>query len=271
MKNKILGSTKSSAIEKLYSRSNEQDRLTKHVLERDRTLQILKKRLPASPARILDVGGAAGVYAFPLAKLGYEVHLVDPVTLHIDQAKTYAKEQKMQLASYTVGDARSLIQEDGSVDVVLLFGPLYHLFEKKERIQALQEACRVLKKGGILFAVAIPRCASLMDAMYKGTLYSKLEVIEQDLLNGIHHKKVEAIDFLYLHEPNELKEEIIKSGFKDLSIISIEGPVWQRDVVENLSKDSQNWLRLLHLLEKIEADEHIIGASAHIMAIGTKQ
>jgi len=39
---------------------------------------------------VVDVGGAAGVYAFPLAKQGYEVHLIDPVELHLEQARSRA-------------------------------------------------------------------------------------------------------------------------------------------------------------------------------------
>lgn len=269
MKSKDSDSKKPTIVN-FYSQSNERDRLTKHVLERDRTLEILKKRLPKNPVSILDVGGAAGVYAFPLASLGHKVHLIDPVALHIDQAKAYAREQKIHLAGYSVGDARELQHANASVDVVLLFGPLYHLFEKQDRIQALQEAWRVLKNGGLIFAAAIPRCAALMDAMNKGTLYRKLKFIEQSLLNGVHHKQSENLDFLYLHEPSELKAELEQCGFKDLSVISIEGPVWHEQVVEDLHKDARNWQCLLSLLEKIEADEHIIGASAHIMGLGKK-
>lgn len=75
------------SIDKYYAEGNEKDRLSTHRLEKDRTLQILKKRLPYTPAVILDVGGAAGVYAFPLTETGYEVHLIDPIAVHIEQAK----------------------------------------------------------------------------------------------------------------------------------------------------------------------------------------
>ena len=33
---------------------------------------------------MIDVGGGTGVYALPLASRGYEVHLVDPVPLHVE-------------------------------------------------------------------------------------------------------------------------------------------------------------------------------------------
>ncbi len=38
----------------------------------------LLQHLPPPPARILDVGGGAGHQAFPLARAGYEVTVLDP-------------------------------------------------------------------------------------------------------------------------------------------------------------------------------------------------
>ena len=36
----------------------------------------------------------------------------------------------------TIGDARALEQADATFDAVLLFGPLYHLPERADRVQA---------------------------------------------------------------------------------------------------------------------------------------
>jgi protein-L-isoaspartate O-methyltransferase len=47
---------------------------------------LLDRLLPAPPARVLDVGGASGVYASWLSERGYQVHLIDPVPLHREQA-----------------------------------------------------------------------------------------------------------------------------------------------------------------------------------------
>ena len=95
-------------IEAHYLQTKESQRLTGPLgeLERFRTQAILARRLPPAPAVIFDVGGAAGVYAFPLAKQGHKVHLVDPVELHLEQARTYAAASGVRLASTTQGDAR---------------------------------------------------------------------------------------------------------------------------------------------------------------------
>ncbi len=259
------------SIEKYYAKGGEQDRLSAHRLEKDRTLQILAKWLPSSPAVILDVGGAAGVYAFPLAEKGYEVHLIDPVALHIEQAKTRAKKSKIKLASYSIGDARHLEWKDNSVDVVLLFGPLYHLIKPKDREKALQEAHRVLKPGGLLFAAGIARFASFMDAMHKEAIAAKFKVIEKDFKTGTHDKVSQGFTFAYFHHPSELKNEVQKNGFENVSVRAIEGPVWEKRVIDALSQNEDQWKKVLALLEQIETEESIIGASAHIMAVASKR
>ena len=66
--------------------------------EKVRTLDLLDRFLPRAPALILDVGGAAGAYAFPLTERGYVVDLVDPVPLHVEQAKQRAAMYQLDYA-----------------------------------------------------------------------------------------------------------------------------------------------------------------------------
>jgi hypothetical protein len=113
----------------------------------------------------------------------------------------------------------------------------------------------------------------LMDGMNKGVIYSKLDVVEEDLISGKHWKTgVNDLTspYLYLHQPVEFQEEIIQAGFKEVVLKAIEGPIWQEALVASLRKDSIGWARLLCILETIEEEQSIIGASAHIMGIGKK-
>ncbi len=256
-----------TAIEQYYSKGKEQERLNEHPLERDRTLMILKKMMPRAPAVVLDIGGAAGAYAFPLTSQGYEVHLIDPVPLHIEQALNFECISSIKLASCSIGDARHIEREDQCADVILLFGPLYHLTSQSDRLKVLKESHRLLKPGGILFAVGISRFATFMDSVYKEVFGSKKEIIERELVTGIHHKIAEEFDFGYLHTSSELKNEIEQSGFQAISILAIEGPVWHKELMANLWENQNQWKSLLSTIEKIETEESIIGASAHIMAV----
>ena len=110
--------------------------------------ELITRYLPAMPAVVYDVGGGPGSYACWLARGGYEVHLVDPVPLHVKQASAASQTQPDHpIAELCVGDARHLDRAENSVDVVLMLGPLYHLTERNERIAALQESYRILRKG----------------------------------------------------------------------------------------------------------------------------
>ena len=98
-------------------------------LEFEMTMRILKKYLPKR-ARILDLGGATGVYSFPLAEMGHEVYLADLSEELINRAQK--KNSDGLLKSCDVVNAINLDRyEDDFFDVVLLFGPLYHLTENR--------------------------------------------------------------------------------------------------------------------------------------------
>jgi SAM-dependent methyltransferase len=152
-----------------YEEGREHDRLTAEPsLELLRTQVLLERYLPAPPARVLDVGGAAGVYSSWLAGRGYSVRLVDAVPLHVEQARALAAAGPAFTAA--LGDARGLAEADASQDAVLLFGPLYHLLERADRVRALVEAGRVVRPGGIVVAAVISRYASAMDGFFRGFL-----------------------------------------------------------------------------------------------------
>src|SRR5579862_8645399 len=76
----------------------------------------------------------------------------------------------------------------GIADSVLLFGPLYHLVDAADRLQALREARRILKHRGILFAAAISRFASLMAGLSFGTFQDAefRTIVATDLASGQH-------------------------------------------------------------------------------------
>src|SRR5215204_4776655 len=123
-----------SEILDYYGAGKEEQRLTVSLgrLERIRTWEIMERHLPPPPARLLDIGGGTGVYALPLAGRGYHVHLIDTVSLHVERALALSNASQAPLASVNLGDARKLRVPDASVDVVLLFGPLYHLTARRD-------------------------------------------------------------------------------------------------------------------------------------------
>jgi ubiquinone/menaquinone biosynthesis C-methylase UbiE len=267
----------SREIEAFYRRFNEQQRLSdgQGALERLRTQAILARHLPPPPAVAIDVGGAAGAYAFPLARSGYDVHLVDAVELHVEQARAYAKTSGTPLASIARGDARSLKFASGRADAVLLLGPLYHLTEAADRLTALREACRVLRPGGVLAAAAISRFASFIDGLSTGAFRDAAfrDIVANDLISGQHRNPTGHIDYFTtacFHRPDELSTEIAQAGFADIRVLAVEGPVWAGAGFHDAMADPAQRERLLEFLARIEAEPSIQGASAHLIAVGRK-
>lgn len=266
-------------IYRYYNQGREQTRLTGRAtgqLEQLRTQELILLYLPDESVTVLDVGGGAGVYALWLAQLGHSVHLVDLIPLHIEQALAAANTQPdYPLASARVGDARQLDFPDASVEAVLLLGPLYHLQDRADRLQVLQETYRVLKPGGLVFAVAISRFASMMEAIHRGYLLDPgfAELVSNDLDNGKHHNPTGQQGYFttaYFHHPTELPAEVSESGFAVENTLVIEGSAAFAPELDTLWADDQAREALLQYLQTIESDPAILGATGHLMSIGRK-
>jgi ubiquinone/menaquinone biosynthesis C-methylase UbiE len=269
---------RSSKMLEHYATVQEAERLAAGVgeLERVRTQDVLARHLPKAPARILDVGGAAGVHALWLARQGYEVHLSDPVAKHVEQAKEASRAQaEFPIASCAVGDARKIEQKDASSDGVLMLGPLYHLTERADRLKALREAHRVVRNGGRVFAAAISRFASFMDGFSRDFVGDPrfVEILRQDLKNGQHRNPTDKPHYFtstFFHHVDELQNEIEEAGFTFEKVVAIEGPVW---VMGNFAKhwdDPGKRSLLLEFLRTVEGERTLLGATAHMIGIGKK-
>ncbi|HLC48297.1 MAG TPA: methyltransferase domain-containing protein [Candidatus Norongarragalinales archaeon] len=97
-------------------------------------------------SRILEVGCGNGKHLSSLLDKGFEVHGVDVSPSAIKLAKERVN-LSSEGAKLFVGDATALQFNANFFDVVFLFHILGHL-SKKEREMAINEAFRVLKKGG---------------------------------------------------------------------------------------------------------------------------
>jgi SAM-dependent methyltransferase len=263
-----------------YDRGQEEGRLGDWGrLEFLRTRELLARFLPAPPATVLDVGGAAGAYALPLAVEGYAVHLVDPVALHVEQARAASAAQPdAPLASLVVGDARELPVDDQSADVVLLLGPLYHLTDAADRTRALREARRALRPNGLLVAAAITRFASTLDGVAQGFLLEPgfEAIVERDLADGQHRNPGAHPGWFttaYFHRPDELGREVAAAGFDVTALLAVEGAVGAAAEARSLDAwldDSRRREILLRAIRRVEAEPSLLGASPHVLALATR-
>lgn len=265
-------------IREHYEMFDEAQRLERadSQIEKLRTQELLHRYLPPPPGVILDIGGGAGVYAFWLAERGYQVHLVDGVPRHIAQAEEAAQQlSDHPLASIKLGDARQIEHPDNSADGILLFGPLYHLTERSDRILALREAHRTLRSRGVVLAAGINRFASTIVALQEGLVDDAefAPIYEQDLRYGQHRNPTGDPNYFttaFFHYPQELIDEIKEAGFRFEVLLAIEGPVRiMKDFTEQWQK-AEIQERLLRIARLVEAEPTLWGVSPHIMVIGKK-
>lgn len=258
----------SEGTRKFYETGVERERLKKGTgqFEKVRTEKILDQFLPKPPAVVLDVGGGVGVYAFGLAKKGYDVYLIDPIGINIEEAKKTGEAMSENgLRGYVVGDARKIEMKDQSADVVLFFGPLYHLNQDGRRI-ALLEAYRVLKPGGKLFAVGISKCGPLTAFFNRGEMAPD---IKKAIFESLGRGQFEYCGALfYSHYPNELKKEIEESGFQKICLCAIEG-VGSLLTDEHLENE-QVVKDFLQIVDETQEESSILGMSDHFMVIGQR-
>jgi len=265
------------AIAAYYDRAPEESRLEHGAfrLEEARTRELIERHAPPPPAAVLDVGGAAGAYALWLAERGYDVHLMDASPRLVAEASRRSAHATRALASCRVGDARALDAPDGSVALVLLLGPLYHLVEADDRRTALGEAARVLAPGGVLVAAGISRWASALDGLARGLLSDArfAEIVERDVRDGQHRNPTERLDYFttaYFHRPDELRAEVEGAGLAVEGLYGVEGPGWiLPDVVERWSEPERR-AALLRVARLLEAEPSVLGCSAHLLAVGRK-
>lgn len=254
-----------------YALAAERDRLSAGAgrLERDRTRAVLARTLPTPPATILDVGGAAGVHARWLADSGYQVTLLDPVPLHLEQARA----ESAAGLPFTVrqGDACDLAEPDRSHDAVLLLGPLYHLVEPADRMRALLEARRVARPGGPVVAAAINRFAPLLDGLFRRYFDQPgfAELVEHGLETGRHEPPPDRwFTLAYLHRPEELAKEFAEAGLIDIDVIGLEGPGCLLPDLDERYADPASWAQVLRTAERLEHEAGCLGVSSHLMATG---
>jgi SAM-dependent methyltransferase len=265
------------AIKAYYDTAFEESRLELGAfrLEELRSRELILRHAPDLPAVVLDVGGAAGAYAFWLAERGYEVRLLDAVPRLVDVARQRNELAVRRLAACSVADARALPEPSESAAMVLLLGPLYHLVQEMDRHAAFSEAFRVLSPGGVLIAAGISRWASAMDGLARELLSDSefVRIVERDLLDGHHQNPTARLDYFttaYFHRPEDLRREVTDAGFEVEGLYGIEGPGWILPDLDERWKNKERREMLLQVARALESEPSILGCSAHLMVVGRK-
>lgn len=169
------------ALNQYYSAYDEEGRLlSRHgQVEFLTTVKYVEKYLQKG-MKILEIGAATGRYSHYFARKGFSVDAVELIPHNIDLFKQNTQEGE-DICIHQ-GNALNLhMLKDDTYDLVLLLGPMYHLYTLAEKRQAMSEALRVLKKGGILCVAYCMVDSSIIQYAFGRNIWKDL--VDQELLN----------------------------------------------------------------------------------------
>ena len=248
-------------VQEVYQRYNEETRLNKSRAARVEfltTVRYIEKYLTPG-AKILDAGAGAGEYSFYFARKGYEVSALELADANI--AAFRAKMTDDDSIDLVQGNAMDLSRyESDSFDIVLLFGPLYHLHEEADKLRCIKEVKRVCKPNGKIFFAFISNDMVILTMQ---------QCQEDYLMNGDYNKETFRLDdfpFVF-HTPDHCRELLGKAGIQICHEVASDGASeLLQDLVNGLDEASyQQYLRYhFYICEKPE----FLGMSNHLLFVG---
>lgn len=265
-------------IKQYYNNFDEKNRLINDnsgKLEFEMTMKILKGYVNKK-CKILDLGGGAGVYSFPLANMGNEVTLADLSPKLIEEARKQKKLEKSgNLISCDIENAIDLSYENDTFDVVLLFGPLYHLLDEEEKKKCVSEVNRVLKKDGFIFASFIPYLSgsiAIIDRYFRHNEQVNIDNLSKVFETGeFNNNSLSGFQEGYYSTLEEIEQLFSENNFEQLDMLSIRGIGYEKeDCLYNL-KDKEMFKKIINIIEKTSRKKEIISMCGHAMYIGKKK
>lgn len=253
-------------IEEYYNARNEDARLTsKHgSVEYLTTMKYIRESVAGikDPA-ILEVGAGTGLYSVTLAKEGYRVTAVELVEHNLEILKS--KLDGTEKITPVLGNALDLsFLPDGAFDLTMLLGPMYHLYTKEDKLQALREAVRVTKPGGrILVAYCMNEPTVIQYVFWQNNLR---EVTDSDLLTPDWHCKSEPKEVFELIRTEEIAELDAEIPVKRLKLIATDGATnYKREFIDEM--DDETFAKWLDFHFSTCERQDLVGASNHTLDI----
>jgi ubiquinone/menaquinone biosynthesis C-methylase UbiE len=252
----------------------EAERLEQHCpVEFAITCRYLRRYVP-SGSIVADVGVGVGHYAELLARMNCLVSLVDisPNLLQAARERLVASGLGDQVKGVHRASATELgCLDSGRFDIVLMLGPFYHLRDPAERQEAVNEARRVLKRGGILFAAGVNRLAYLRDLFREDPeeVLTRKDFHERFLVDGkLDPKHAPPIGYAHLTTVSEFRG-LFAGAFEERVLTGTESftTAWQGKLTSLRAETREAWLDLVEATGILPEG---LGQSDHFLFIGRK-
>lgn len=219
--------------------------------------------------RVLEIGAGTGRYSHALARQGYTVDAIELVDHNIDVfRKNTLSDEDITIIQGNALDLSSF--PDNKYDITLLLGPLYHLYNKKDKRQALREAIRVTRQGGIIFVAYVISDGCLLD---EGFNHGNINVAEY-IRNGL----LDAETFAAKSEPKDLFELVRKEDIDELMSIfhairlhyvaTDDCSLLMREAIDKMDSDTFDLYLKYHFA--ICEREDLVGITCHALDIFKK-
>jgi SAM-dependent methyltransferase len=174
-----------------------------------------------------------------------------------------------------VADGRDLDLADGAVDAVLLFGPLYHLSRRADRLRALAEANRIVRPGGPVFAAAVSRWAPRILAELHARLYTRIPALGEEISRAERTGELPRLTqdswFGYCHRPQQLRAELNAVRLEVADLVSVDVPaLLMADITERMN-DPVDRAVVLDAARALERIPEMLGIGPHLLATATSR
>lgn len=252
-----------------YSGYDEDSRLrSQHgMVEYLTTMRYIEKYLQTG-MRILEIGAATGRYSHALAQRGYRVDAVELVEHNIEIFRQ--KTQPGENITIRQGNAKDLgFFQDDTYDITLLLGPMYHLFTAEEQLQALSEAVRVTKPGGVIFAAYCGNEATMIQYCFGREMLKQERY--KNLVDPVTFKaSADPAELFRLYRKEEIDELIRELPASRLHYVGSDMATnYMRETVDAM--DAEFYELYLHYHFSICERQDLVGASHHILDVLQKK
>ena len=255
-----------SIIEKKYNEYDEDERFERKSqrFEYLTTMRYIQKYAKKG-CKILEIGAATGRYSIALAKLGYDVTAVELVDKNLQILRQ--KSEGIDNIKSMQGDVLDLsMLQDNQFDIVLNLGPMYHLFNKKDKDRAIAESIRVCKPNGILMFAYLTHASIVWGyGVRKGDLSSLAYALGKD--GSIRDIPEEIFSSFYIED---FAKQFEKTNTVFLKSVATDGVApMMRDYIDDvMSEEDYKLLLDWHFATCERLDQQ--GLSSHMLYICKK-
>lgn len=249
-----------------YNNYDEEGRLQRRsrMPEYLTTMKYIKKYLnPGS--KIIEIGAGTGRYSLTLAEMGYEVTAIELVEHNIKILKNKVKTNHN--IKVIQGNAYDLSQfSDNTFDMVLLLGPMYHLFNNNDKHLALSEAIRLAKENGIIYVSYCNNDTSVYKFFYTNRI---LDFIEKGLIKDNYHTVSEPEEIFELYRKSDIDELMKGYNVSRLHFIGVDMLSYIFDDKFD-SMNDREFEEYMKFLSNLCEREDCVGMSIHMLDIFRK-